>query len=71
MTGRPDRERIREAKRVGLRARMVGEWRVPPDTAAELLDAWEAVAAARGLPEDDPTYPSEREGWLRERSSAF
>ena len=61
-------DRIHEAKRAGLRGRMVDEWRLLPARADELLDEWEAEAARLGQERTDPTYWSEGEVWMRARS---
>jgi hypothetical protein len=64
---RADPDRIREAQRAGLRARMVNYWHVLPDRADEVLDAWEAEAAARGIARND-AYRRLHEAWVRERA---
>jgi hypothetical protein len=40
---------------------MVSEWRIPPDTATDLLDEWEAEAARLGQERTDRDYWSEGE----------
>lgn len=61
-------QRIRDAQRAGLRARMVDQWRVLPRRADELLDAWEDVARERGLTPEDDRFSQAREAWLREQT---
>ena len=56
-------DRIHEAKRAGLRARMVDDWRLLPARADELLDEWEAEAARLGQERTDATTgPRRRSG---------
>lgn len=64
---RANPDRIREAQCAGIRARLMGEWRQTEKQADALLEAWDAIAADRGLDPDSNAYRSEREAWLRER----
>ena len=57
---RPDPDRIYQAKRAGLRGRMVSSWKVREADADALLDAWDIVASGMGLLRDDPRYWGER-----------
>ena len=65
---RADPDRILEAKCAGLHARMVSEWRIPPDTAKDLLDEWDAEAARLGQERTDRDYWPEAEVWIRARA---
>jgi hypothetical protein len=51
MSRRSDPERIFEAQRAGVRARLTGTG-MQPETADRWLDAWVQEAAGRGLPKD-------------------
>lgn len=42
-------QRLHEAHRAGLRGRLTGQFRLPEARADELLAAWDAEAASRGL----------------------
>lgn len=64
---RPNPDRIREAQRAGLRARMIGHWRLTEARADELLAGWDAEAAERGIDPDGSDHVLDREAWLRER----
>jgi hypothetical protein len=55
MARRTDPDRIQEAKRAGIRARMASTWGVTEARADELLDEWEAEAARIGPERSDPT----------------
>ena len=59
-------ENIYQAKRAGLRGRMVGSWHAQPDDADRALDGWDLEAATRGLARDSSAYWSEAEPWLRD-----
>jgi hypothetical protein len=65
---RRDPDRIREARRAGLHARMTNAWQLTPERASELLDGWDAEAEARGLSRDDARYASEQERWIKEQA---
>jgi hypothetical protein len=47
---------------------MIGEWRILPERADEVLDAWEAEAEARGIARND-VYRSLDEAWIREQAA--
>jgi hypothetical protein len=64
---KPDPPRIYEAKRAGLRARMVSTRRVREVDVDRLLDGWDAEAAGRGLERADGRYWSDGEAWMRDR----
>ncbi len=51
MPRRADPERIFEARRAGVRARLTGTG-MPLETAERWCDSWELEAAGRGLPRD-------------------
>ena len=65
---RPDPTRNYEAKRAGLRGRMVSTRHVREADVDALLDGWDAEAAGRGIARDDPRYRTEGEPWLRDRA---
>ena len=67
-TRRPDPENIYQAKRAGLRGRMVSTWHVREADVDALLDGWDAEAVARGIARGDPRYRTEGEPWLRDKS---
>jgi len=52
MARRSHPERIFEAQRQGVRARLIGTNRMQPETADRWLDAWVLEAAALDLPRD-------------------
>jgi hypothetical protein len=62
------RQRIHEASRVGLRNRLLEEWRLPTDETDRLLAAWEEEAAARGLRPGDFGYWRDADDWIRARA---
>jgi hypothetical protein len=68
MTRTADPDRIHQAKRAGLRGRMVDDWRLLPERANELLDEWEAEAARLGQERTDRDYWAEGEVWIRARA---
>ena len=68
---RPDPARIHAAQRAGLHGRMVSSWRVAPERADELLEAWAREAEVRGLAPGDRDYWSLGEPWLRERAETM
>ena len=51
------------AARMGLRKRMLREWRIPESRADELLDQWDVEAECRGLSFLDDQYRLQREAW--------
>ena len=67
MAPRQNPDRIREAQRAGLRARMVDEWRVLPERADELLDEWEIEGATIGQGRMEPGFWTEGETWIKAR----
>jgi hypothetical protein len=52
MARRGDPERILEAQRAGVRARLIDNDRMQPETADRWLDAWVLEAATRDLPQN-------------------
>ena len=66
MARRRDRERIYQARRAGLVARLVST-AVAPDRADALVAAWEAHATAGGLARDGEPYWDEAWPWLESR----
>jgi hypothetical protein len=66
MARRRDRERIYEARRAGLVARLMSSG-VAEDRALALVDAWEAQATASGLVRDGEAYWDEAWPWLEPR----
>jgi hypothetical protein len=66
MARRRDRERIYQARRAGLVARLVSSG-VAPDRADALVEAWEANAAASGLMRDGEAYWDQAWPWLEPR----
>lgn len=63
MARRRDRERIYQARRSGLVARLVST-AVLPDRADALVAAWEAYATSIGLARDGEAYWDEAWPWL-------
>ena len=66
MARRRDRERIYQARRAGLVARLTSSG-VAPDRAEGLMAAWEAHATASGLVRDGEAYWDEAWPWLEPR----
>jgi hypothetical protein len=66
MARRRDRERIYQARRAGLVARLTSSG-VAADRAEGLVAAWEAHATASGLVRDGETYWDEAWPWLEPR----
>ena len=50
VTRRADPQRVFEAQRAGVRARLIGTDRMPPEPADRWLDAWVLEAATRDVP---------------------
>ena len=65
MTRRGNPERIFEAQRAGVRARLTGTG-MQPETADRWLDAWVLEAAGRGLPQDGRYWQAGWE-WIAEQ----
>lgn len=66
MARRRDLERIYQARRSGLVARLVST-AVAPDRAEALVAAWEVEATAAGLVRDGEAYWDEAWPWLETR----
>ncbi len=66
MTRRRDRERIYQARRAGLVARIASSG-VAADRADALVAAWEVEASASGLSRDGEAYWDEAWAWLEPR----
>jgi hypothetical protein len=66
MTRRRDRERIYQARRAGLVARVASSG-VAPDRADALVAAWEVEASSNGFVRDGDAYWDEAWPWLEPR----
>jgi len=66
MARRRDRERIYQARRAGLVARLASSG-VAPDRAEALVTAWEVEASASGFVRDGEAYWDEAWPWLEPR----
>jgi hypothetical protein len=66
MARRRDRERIYQARRAGIVARLMSTG-VAQDRAEALLDAWETEATSRGLVRDGEAYWDKAWPWLEPR----
>jgi aminoglycoside/choline kinase family phosphotransferase len=69
MGRRSDPERIFDAERAGVRARLTGTDRMQPETAERWLDAWVLEAAARDLPRDGAYWNAAYDWITAERAS--
>jgi hypothetical protein len=67
MSRRSTPDRIYNAQREGLRQRLIQTEHNSPGKAEEMLAAWEAEAAIRGLVPASPAFWQEAEGWLASR----
>ena len=68
MVRRGDPERIFEAQRAGVRARLTGTG-MQPETADRWLDAWGLEAASRGLSKDGAYWEAGWD-WIAEQRAA-
>jgi hypothetical protein len=68
MARRGDPERIFEAQRQGVRARLIGTDRMQAETADRWLDAWILEAATRDLPRDGAYWNAAYEWMTAERA---
>jgi hypothetical protein len=68
MGRRADPERIFEAQRAGVRARLIGTG-MQPKTADQWLDAWVLEAAARDLPRDGAYWQAGCDWIVAERAA--
>jgi hypothetical protein len=67
MAGRPDPERIYQARRAALLARLTQEDRMAPELADVWVAAWEVEAADRGLERHSPAFWTDAREWILER----
>jgi hypothetical protein len=62
-------ERIYQARRAAMVARLIQVGRKSPEAAESLVTAWEAEAASRRLDRFSDAFRDESEAWLREQTS--
>ena len=62
-------ERIYQARRAAMVARLIQVGRKSPETAEALVAAWERGAASRGLDRFSDAFRDESEAWLSEETS--
>jgi hypothetical protein len=69
MRRRSTPERIYQARRAAMIARLTQVGRKSPETAEALIEAWEGDAASRGLGRFSDAFRDEAEAWLNQQTS--